>query len=449
MTGGSSVAIVGAGPAGLSAAWHLLDAGHSVAIYERRKNPGGRLRTESFEGARVDVAVQFLASHYHQTLELARQCGAGDLLVRAPGRDALWRGGRIRPLTYGSVAGMAASSALPTGLKLRLVSRYLPFLARNAEHLDPNRPVLAAAAGLDEESIAEWGRREVSSDFVELLVYPLVSAYYGSEPEEASAGLYHALSRAGMDVSLYAVRGGMARLSEALAEEIRNRGGTLRSGAEVEGVNLVEDGVQVRTSGNVERHAAAIVATPPPAAAALVEWPGPLRDWLARVRIRPTATLALLLDRPVPGDWFGLAIPRGTPGGAEVAVVCSPATKEAGLIPEGRGLLLAYPAPSVAEEIAALAPRDALERLLPSIEAVIPGLKAQIERARLYRIPDGYSLFPPGYLTHLRGFDTGQLPSRIGLAGDYLVAPTVEGAVASGRTAADRVSRILEGGTLG
>ncbi len=444
MTGGSSVAIIGAGPAGLSAAWHLLDAGRSVAIYESRMDPGGRLRTESFEGARVDVAVQFLASHYHQTLKLARACGAGDLLVRAPGRDALWRGGKIRPLTYGSVAGMAASSALPAGLKLRLVSRYLPFLARNSEHLDPNRPVLAAAAGFDEESIAEWGRREVSSDFVELLVYPLVSAYYGSEPEEASAGLYHALSRAGMDVSLYAVRGGMASLAEGLAERIRQRGGTLRTGSEVEGVELVDDGVKVRTSGEVERHAAAIVATPPSAAAGLLEWPDPLRDWLARVRTRRTATLALLLDRPVPGDWFGLAIPRGRPGGAEVAVVCSPASKEAGLVPDGRGLLLAYPAPSIAEEIVALDPRDALERLLPSLEAVFPGLRARVERARLYRIPGGYSLFPPGYLTHLRGFDPGQLPSRIGLAGDYLIAPTVEGAVASGRTAAERISRILE-----
>ncbi len=41
---GRSVAVVGAGPAGLSAAWHLRRAGHACTIFERRDQPGGMLR---------------------------------------------------------------------------------------------------------------------------------------------------------------------------------------------------------------------------------------------------------------------------------------------------------------------------------------------------------------------------------------------------------------------
>jgi len=37
-------AIIGAGPAGLSAAWYLARDGHSVTIYERQEDPGGMLR---------------------------------------------------------------------------------------------------------------------------------------------------------------------------------------------------------------------------------------------------------------------------------------------------------------------------------------------------------------------------------------------------------------------
>jgi len=41
---GKKAAIIGAGPAGLTAAWFLAQEGHSVTIYERQENPGGMLR---------------------------------------------------------------------------------------------------------------------------------------------------------------------------------------------------------------------------------------------------------------------------------------------------------------------------------------------------------------------------------------------------------------------
>ncbi|MCK4713313.1 MAG: FAD-dependent oxidoreductase, partial [Marinosulfonomonas sp.] len=41
---GKSVAIIGAGPAGLTAAFDLAKAGHKVVVFEARKHPGGMLR---------------------------------------------------------------------------------------------------------------------------------------------------------------------------------------------------------------------------------------------------------------------------------------------------------------------------------------------------------------------------------------------------------------------
>ena len=41
---GKRVAVIGAGPAGLSAAWYLTRAGHAVTIYDRNDKPGGMLR---------------------------------------------------------------------------------------------------------------------------------------------------------------------------------------------------------------------------------------------------------------------------------------------------------------------------------------------------------------------------------------------------------------------
>ncbi|MCL2568167.1 MAG: FAD-dependent oxidoreductase [Oscillospiraceae bacterium] len=41
---GKKAAIIGAGPAGLTAAWFLAKAGHAVTIFERQERPGGMLR---------------------------------------------------------------------------------------------------------------------------------------------------------------------------------------------------------------------------------------------------------------------------------------------------------------------------------------------------------------------------------------------------------------------
>jgi len=41
---GKKAAIIGAGPAGLSAAWFLAQMGHAVTIFERQERPGGMLR---------------------------------------------------------------------------------------------------------------------------------------------------------------------------------------------------------------------------------------------------------------------------------------------------------------------------------------------------------------------------------------------------------------------
>lgn len=434
-----NVAVVGAGPAGLSAGWHLASAGAVVTVYEASPGPGGRMRTDVLDGVRIDPAVQLLGAHYSETRALAKAVGAGGLLRPATGRDAFWRGGRPHALTYGSPASMAMSSALPGGLKLRLLRRYLPFLARHRDALHPSDPALGVGASLDGESIASWGRRELSDDFVELLVYPLLATYANMLPEETSAGYYHALARAGLEIRLLGVEGGVGALADAVAGALEGRGVVLRYGAPVERVRATAADVRVRSGGEEARHDAVVVAVPRPLVEDMVALPPAALAGLPAPGVRPAVSLALLLDRPLETDWFDLSFPRGEAPGDVIAAICNLAAKPGGLVPAGRGAVMVFPAPAQMERLAGLEPDAVLAVLRPAVGRAISWLPSAVTRARVYTFPEGSTLVPPGALRRLAALDPGAWPGRLALAGDYLAAPTVEGAVRSGRRAAERV----------
>jgi oxygen-dependent protoporphyrinogen oxidase len=442
--GAPRVAVIGAGPAGLAAAHRLVRRGAAVTLLEAAPRVGGRMRTDDLQGARVDAGVQLLGSMYAETLRLLRECGAERMLVRSPGRDALWLRGRAHEVVYGSAASMLASGALPLSAKLRLGTHYLPFLHRHDAVLEMGRLERAAQAGLDAESIAAWGEREMGRDFVELLAGPMLAAFYGVRAEETTAGLYHALAREGTRVHVYAGGGGAGALAEAVAAAVRRGGGEVRTGTAVRALEPSAGGVRVMTDSGAETFDAVVLATPAPAAREILEVSMPAgAGRLAGVRVRPTATLALLLDRPVGVRYFGLSFPRGE--SRAVAALCVQENKAPGLVPPGRGLLLAIPTPEAGERCFAAEPQAVLDALLPDVARVLPGVESALLHARVFRWRHAWTLFPPGSLARLPTLraELEEGYGRVALAGDYLRAPNVEGAVASGVDAAERLARAL------
>jgi len=437
---------VGTGPAGLSAAWRLTESGRRVVLYDRRSVPGGLMRSDVVDGAVVDVGAQMFASTYRSSMRLAGAVGLGSLLVRSPGRDALWRAGRAHTISYGSAASMATSTALPALLKLRLVSKYLPFLARRCRSLDANDPAGTGGAALDDESISDWGSRELGRDFVELMAYPFLSAYHGGVPERTSAAFYHALARVGMDVELYGMMGGTGRLAFGVVDALEARGGEFVGGRAVRAVEFDARGVMVRLEGGEEaEHDAVVVATPAAEARSLVATVPELGAWLDRVEAAPFVSVAVVTDRPVRTKWFGLAVPRIESPGDRLVAACVEATKAPGIVPEGSGLIVAFPSPAKVAGLLEGPPERTPPEVLPALDRLLGSVSGMAKVVKVYRHVEGHTQFYPGYIRHLLRFREEWLPGRVALAGDYLVAPTIEGAVISGERAAVRIGQFLLG----
>ncbi|MQA89946.1 MAG: NAD(P)-binding protein [Gemmatimonas sp.] len=440
----TSIAIVGSGLSGLTVAHALQARGHSVVVYESEERVGGRMLTDRLGDTHVDAGAQLFGSMYTRFLALVEEIGLQDRLVQVPGRDALWRGGRTHEVVYGSIASMISSGGLPLGTKLRLGSTYLPFLSRHSRALDLHSPEDAAAGGLDAESIADWGVREIDTAFVAALVYPQLGAYYGASPGETSAGFYHILARDGMDVKLYGIRGGVGEVPARLAERIEAAGGEVRTGLPVTSVRLTAEGAVVASEAGEKAFDAVVAAVPAPVVLDIVEGlPILLRDWLGAVRYRPTLSLALLLDRPVGPRFFGLSFPEGQTN--VVAAVAVQENKGVDLVPSGRGLLLVLPTPEAVPSLIDLDSRQVHDRMLPEVIRALPRVQQHVVRARVYRWPIGTPIMYPGYLGHLGAFRASNLEGSLPLvlAGDYLYGPSAEGAVSAALDAVRRLETRL------
>ncbi len=477
------IAVVGGGLSGLVAGYVLGRRGAEAVVYEATERLGGRALTDDLDGLRIDPGAQLFGSMFERFLGLVREVGLGERLVRVPGRDALWRDGRAHEVVYGSVTSMAASGGLPFFTKLRLGTTYVPFLARHGSDLSIAAPERAAVAGLDRESIASWGEREIDDAFVSALVYPQLGAYYAASPAETSAGFYHILARYGMDVSLHALDGGVGQLADRLASRIVERGGEVRRMEPVREVILDDEeggAGKIRTVGEVgsdggdgsdaatgaasgpgagrsrrarivtdvteERFDGVVAAVPAPLLRPILRGARPsLLDWLDRVVYRPSVALVLLLDAPTRERYFGLSFPRGT--NRFVAAVASQEHKGVPLGDTARGAMIAFATPDSAGSLLAMRSREILDRMLPEIAAAFPGIETRVTRARAYRWKEGAPLMYPGYLGRLGEFRKGQVEgeARLVVAGDYLYGPSVEGAVLSGYAAAARLIARVEG----
>ena len=69
------IAVIGAGIAGLTAAYTLQQRGFAVQVFEREDTPGGRMRSEQRGDFVIERGAQFIASSYRNMRALAAELG--------------------------------------------------------------------------------------------------------------------------------------------------------------------------------------------------------------------------------------------------------------------------------------------------------------------------------------------------------------------------------------
>lgn len=173
----ASVAILGAGITGLTAAWHLRRAGIDVTVYEAGPRVGGAICSHregpwlAEGGPNTILETSPAIAEFVDALGLASRRHYSDPSASA---RFIVRGGRPVELPS-SPLGFFLGRQFSFGAKLRLLRE--PFIAR----------------GSGEESVAAFVRRRLGEEFLAYAIDPLVTGIYAGDP--AALSVRHAFAK--------------------------------------------------------------------------------------------------------------------------------------------------------------------------------------------------------------------------------------------------------------
>ena len=442
------VAIVGAGIAGLSAAWRLRE--NNIVVLEADHRVGGRIRSErrgphwlNWGGHVYDGGTD------SATQRLLRDTGFPSRPV--PGNLAglsmngkLLLSGRVEtfpfrvPMSWGDRA-----SLLRAGAKVRLaVARYARLSKRRAGEDEASR----------QQRVYDFMNDRSFADFIghlpedaEALFKPTVtrsSAEMHQISAGAGVGYFNLVWNIGAGLS-HSIVGGPSTLTDGIADALGDR---VQLGAQVEEVVHKQDSVLVRyrqhgTQIEVRARCVVLATTASVSHRVAVDLDDDVREALAQIEYGPFVSAAFLTnetDRQPWDDTYAVATPKRS-----FNVVLNMSNNVHGYTPERQpgSSFMAFSPASLARQLLEQDDDTILKTYVDDLDAVLPGTASHLAEAEVARWPEASPYCFPGR-AKLQPTLTRR-GARVMLAGDYLGTQYTESAVRTGFDAAEAASQVL------
>ena len=419
MSRNPQVVVVGAGLAGLAAAYTLRKHGLDATVFEASPRPGGRVLRQEAGGFRIDVGANIFLDTFGTARQLADDLGVSLERTRVPVNGGIYRNGKFHGL-YGGNRFASQCKTIATLLSFRLLSpkgvwKALGFIRmlqdRGADlGLEDHSRILDLDTG---ESAAEFVESRFGSELLEWLVGPSLTGYAFGHPEQiGAAGAMALLWQFGLNGSAWPVlpRGGTGVLVDALASACE---GSIRTSTPVRRI-VTRDGVATgvaTASGFVEADAVICATTATRALEIAPDLPSGIRSVLRRVTYSRCCRVFFGVDsNPFPRDWYAVTFPRGTGtfmAGMSNATVLSPETA-----PAGKALMDALLVEDQADRFSALDDEHAAERILAEVRRYFPEMVAEPVFTRVHRWQEAGCLVPGGAMKALHEVRR-ELPRRV------------------------------------
>jgi monoamine oxidase len=442
------VIVIGAGLAGLSAAYELLQAGHELTILEARARPGGRVFTmrEPFaDGLYAEAGAMQVFDNHEWTMKYVKQFGLELDLIKSPNLTSIvyLQGKRIELVPGKSVEWPIALSAEERKLSQRQLWK---------KYVVPVLPEVKAALRLDEiaDSIrqydqitfSEFLRRRGASPAAIALIKIGLPAGLGDGADAVSALdlLREDLHREDQKNS-YTIRGGTDQLPKAFAAHLSEK---ISYGMPVIALEQTNSGVKVvclhagrPQSFNADR---VVCAIPFSVLRRVQVSPAFSRGKQTAIEQLEYTSVARVYLQTRKRFWLD----EGFSGYASTDLPFMYGFERSINQPGTRGILESYMAGPPARRVTAMRNRDRVTNTLNSMKTVYPHLPEYFEggAAKCWDEDEwargAYAWFRPGQMTSLLPH-IARAEGRIHFAGEH--ASTTPGWMQGALESGNRVAR--------
>lgn len=447
---GTKVAVVGAGLAGMAAAYALRKRGFNVAVLEAEPHPGGRVFGREVDGFHLDIGANIFFETYRAVRELAEELGVPLQRTRLPINSGLYRNGRFhglyggnRPADQWKTARSLLSFQLLSPKGLWQALKFIRMMQARSENwnFDDHSRMLDLDTS---ESAAEFFAAHIGTESLEWFFGPGLSGYTFAHPEQIGAAYAMAATwEFGANGVAWPLipQGGVGIFVDALA---RACGDSIKLSTPVRRIVLEDGAVKgvVTEKGLISADAVICATTATTALKITPGLPPDIGSVLRRVTYSKCCRVFFGVDSsPFPPDWYAVAFPR--PTGALITGMSNLTALRPESAPEGKALIDALAIGERAEELLALKDEQTVKRVLAEIRKYLPAMPAQPLFTRIHGWNEAACPAPGGMMKALYRMRRQSLDSARGLflAGEYMAAPSANGALRSGMdTAADCAS---------
>jgi oxygen-dependent protoporphyrinogen oxidase len=428
------IVVIGAGIAGLTAAYRLQQAGHSVQVLEADARVGGRMITIHWQGLAIDPGAEFVTGADKMLLEMVQQLGIQDKLINYSEQQtgfnvSVMRGGKVHTVNFMSVASYLGWSGVSLGARLSML-KLLPHMLRSGR---VNVYTPEEGPGDDRVTMEKFFYDKINGEMFEYWCQPTMDVFCGYTVDDLSARMLLMLFGSYLNQKLYTFQGGIGTFPDTLAGKLPV---TLKAAARR--IEPRRDGrgatVFYTVEGRPEKTDcdAVVLAVPGDAVLNLFESPPPAWEkFFPQVRFTRVGIVYHLLEGDDPAlDEGGIMFPRQEPW--QLSALGWKRRPDGGVLAMSDLKAHLYD-PALSDE--------ALKKVITA-EAVrvVPQFAGHIKDQMVFRWTRKVPAYPPGFLTAIKAFKENPQEGPVYFCGDYLVGPNTGAALASGWLCAEKIS---------
>ena len=245
------IAIIGAGPGGMSAAYDLKNAGHEVVIFEASEGVGGLM--SGIRQPHWDWSVEKYYHHWFTSdgamMKLMREIGLSKKVTFRTPKTVIFYEGKFYPLDTPMAALRFPAFNLIDIARFGFVTVYLRYFAKWQK--------------LEKFRADEWLRKAYGKKIYKISWEPMIEGKFGPFAKEISLAWFWARIKA-RSTKLGTYDGGFQAFSDDLGDYLKEKGINFQFNSPVEKIEKRTDGkIEVMSKGEVFEFDQVLATVPP------------------------------------------------------------------------------------------------------------------------------------------------------------------------------------------